>query len=267
MAGAPGRLDLGRSSTPFTTNTFTTRGAPEVPGPHLTGGSPQPCASPSRCSQPECWPQPSSGRRAPRRRPRRPRRPRRRPAARPAARPRVVKAGPDTPEPDRARGASTALAVATAVIGNVVYVGGAFNNAVSPTGATAAHANLAAFCLADGSAADTLQRPTSTAAPVNALATDGANLFVGGNFTTLNGAAVEPPGQAQRQTGAATPASHRSPSRPRCAAPRPTASWPWPTPERRPLRRRRLRQDRHCRRPAPVTTSATRPASTRPTAR
>ena len=58
---------------------------------------------------------------------------------------------------------------------------------MSPTGQTAAHANLAAFCLADGSVLSTFN--ANFGGPVNALATDGTNLFVGGNFTTLNGAA------------------------------------------------------------------------------
>jgi len=42
-------------------------------------------------------------------------------------------------------------AVATVVIGDVVYVGGTFTQAVAPNGQTAGRANLAAFCLADGS--------------------------------------------------------------------------------------------------------------------
>ena len=143
MAGAPGARPR-RSSTPFTTNTFTTRGAPEVPGPAPDRRISPPCASPSRCSQPECWPQPSSGRRAPRRRPRRPRRPRPRPCpARPAAPRRArLKAGPRQPDPIASWGVD-GIANAAVVIGNVVYVGGTFSNAVSPTGQTAAHANLA----------------------------------------------------------------------------------------------------------------------------
>lgn len=102
------------------------------------------------------------------------------------AAPSSVKAGPDSVDPIASWGVD-GPAVATVVIGNVVYVGGTFNNAVSPTGQTAAHANLAAFCLADGSVLNTFN--ANFGGSVNALATDGANLFVGGNFTSLNGTA------------------------------------------------------------------------------
>lgn len=96
-------------------------------------------------------------------------------------------AGPDGADPIASWGVDGS-AKATVVIGNVVYVGGTFNNAVSPTGVTAPRANLAAFCLADGNLLSSFSANFG-GGPVNALATDGASLFVGGNFTTLNGAA------------------------------------------------------------------------------
>jgi hypothetical protein len=65
-----------------------------------------------------------------------------------------------------------------------VYVGGEFTHAVAPNGALTARNKLAAFCLADGRL-DTSFVPNLGATAitsVNALATDGTNLFVGGNF-------------------------------------------------------------------------------------
>jgi hypothetical protein len=105
-------------------------------------------------------------------------------------------AGPDSQDPISSWGID-GRGLATAIIGNRVYVGGSFANAVSPTGATSAHANLAAFCLADGRLDTTFNAnfagsidPMNPTTMVNALTTDGASLFVGGNFTTLNGAPV-----------------------------------------------------------------------------
>jgi len=103
------------------------------------------------------------------------------------ATPSSAKAGPDGADPISSWGVD-GTANAAVVIGNVVYVGGSFNNAVSPTGQPAARANLAAFCLADGSLLNSFSA-NFRGGPVNALATDGTSLFVGGNFTTLNGAA------------------------------------------------------------------------------
>jgi hypothetical protein len=78
-------------------------------------------------------------------------------------------------------------AKAVAVIGNVAYVGGTFTVAVPAAGAPAvARSNLAAFCLANGQLLNTFVANFG-GGPVNALATDGVNLYVGGNFTTLNG--------------------------------------------------------------------------------
>jgi hypothetical protein len=95
--------------------------------------------------------------------------------------------GPDSTNPITSWGVD-GTAYATAVISNVVYVGGSFNNAVSAGGTTVPRANLAAFCLADGQLLNTFTANFGGGA-VNALATDGASLFVGGAFTTLNGGA------------------------------------------------------------------------------
>jgi len=97
-------------------------------------------------------------------------------------------AGPESQDPISSWGID-GRGLAAAVIGNRVYVGGSFGNAVSPGGAMSAHTNLAAFCLADGSL-DTTFNANFVGGSVNALTTDGSSLFVGGAFTTFNGAPV-----------------------------------------------------------------------------
>jgi hypothetical protein len=93
-------------------------------------------------------------------------------------------AGPDSQNPIPGTWGVDGRALASVVIGNRVYVGGTFNNAVAPTGAMTPRAKLAAFCLANGRL-DTSFVPNlgaTTINAVNALATDGTNLFVGGEF-------------------------------------------------------------------------------------
>jgi len=110
---------------------------------------------------------------------------------------------PSTPGPDRQDPISSwgidGAGYAAVVIGGVAYVGGVFQNAVSPSGAKVARQNLAAFCLADGSLLASFvanfnngPRGGSGFEPggVRALTTDGSSLYVGGDFTTLNGQPV-----------------------------------------------------------------------------
>ena len=183
------------------------------------------CASPSRCSQPECWPRPSSGRRAPRRRPRRPRRP---PPTTPpgstgCAAPSSVKAGPDSPDPIASWGVD-GTAVASVVIGNVVYVGGTVQQRRVPDRPDRGARQPGRVLPGRRQRAEHLQRQLRRR-PVNALATDGTNLFVGGNFTTLNGGAVNRLVKLNACPACATPASPRSPSRLRRRRRRRTAGW------------------------------------------
>jgi hypothetical protein len=118
-------------------------------------------------------------------------------------------AGPDSPNPISSWGVN-GTAVTTVVIGDVVYVGGTFSQAVSPTGSTKPHANLAAFCLANGNLLDTFQADLSGKAQnasastteAWALTTDGTNLFVGGNFSAVNGTATGPLAKLNPVTGA-----------------------------------------------------------------
>lgn len=75
---------------------------------------------------------------------------------------------------------------ATLVVGNVVYVGGSFSTASSPDRSqSAARANLAAFSLTTGALITSFRADTN--GRVNALATDGTRLFVGGSFTQVGG--------------------------------------------------------------------------------
>jgi hypothetical protein len=93
-------------------------------------------------------------------------------------------AGPDSQNPIPGTWGVNGIARASVVIGNRVYVGGDFTAAVAPTGAQTARNKLAAFCLANGRL-DTSFVPNlgaTTVNRVNALATDGTNLFVGGEF-------------------------------------------------------------------------------------
>jgi hypothetical protein len=75
---------------------------------------------------------------------------------------------------------------AVLVVGDTVYVGGSFSQAVPPSGSSAARANVAAFDLTTGALRTSFVANTN--GQVRALASDGINLFLGGDFTTVNGA-------------------------------------------------------------------------------
>lgn len=75
---------------------------------------------------------------------------------------------------------------ATLLVGNTVYVGGSFSSASSPTGSSSvSRVNLAAFNAATGALVAGFRADTD--GRVDALATDGNSLFVGGSFTHVNG--------------------------------------------------------------------------------
>jgi hypothetical protein len=76
-------------------------------------------------------------------------------------------------------------AYATVAIGDIVYVGGSFTQAVAPNGQKVSRSNLAAFCIKDGSLLSTFVGNTNNR--VWALTTDGTFLYVGGEFTNYNG--------------------------------------------------------------------------------
>ena len=76
-------------------------------------------------------------------------------------------------------------AYATVAIGDIVYVGGSFTQAVAPNGQKVSRTNLAAFCIKTGALLSTFEGDTNNR--VWALTTDGTYLYVGGEFSTYNG--------------------------------------------------------------------------------
>ena len=118
-------------------------------------------------------------------------------------------AGPGSQDPISSWGVN-GTAVSSVVIGDILYVGGTFSQAVPPNGAGKAHANLAAFCLANGNLLDTFvanlsgkaQMASSSTTEAWALTTDGSSLFVGGNFNTVNGTTTGPLVKLDPVTGA-----------------------------------------------------------------
>lgn len=76
---------------------------------------------------------------------------------------------------------------ATKIVGDTVFVGGQFSNAVSPTGVTLPRKNLAAFSVETGSPLTTWR--ADAASIVRVLESDGESLYVGGSFQTIGGVA------------------------------------------------------------------------------
>ncbi|MFL5737018.1 MAG: hypothetical protein ACJ76P_06735, partial [Actinomycetota bacterium] len=74
-------------------------------------------------------------------------------------------------------------------IGDTVYVGGQFQNVVMPDGTLVPRSDLAAFGV-DGSL-KTWAPAVGGSGVVFALATDGSRIFVGGDYTSIGGAARE----------------------------------------------------------------------------
>ncbi len=74
---------------------------------------------------------------------------------------------------------------AVLIVGDTVYVGGSFSAAVPPSGASVARANVAAYDVETGALRTNFVANTN--AQVRALASDGTSLFLGGDFTTVNG--------------------------------------------------------------------------------
>lgn len=90
---------------------------------------------------------------------------------------------------------------ATLVMGNVVYVGGDFDNATSPDGSTVVPRHgLAAFDLRTGGLIGSFRADTD--GPVRALATDGSTLYVGGSFGSVNGSSTSRLAALDPDTGA-----------------------------------------------------------------
>jgi hypothetical protein len=92
--------------------------------------------------------------------------------------------GPNSPNPVPSWGIN-GTAYSVVAIGDVVYVGGTFSQAVGPNGQKVSRSNLAAFCIKTGALLSSFVGNTNNR--VWALTTDGSSLFVGGEFTEYNG--------------------------------------------------------------------------------
>lgn len=89
---------------------------------------------------------------------------------------------------------------ATLIVGDTVYVGGTFSDAVSPSGTQVARKNLAAFSLSTGALLTGWRADAGSS--VRALASDGTWLYVGGAFGRIGGAVHNRLGRVNLQTGA-----------------------------------------------------------------
>lgn len=93
---------------------------------------------------------------------------------------------------------------ATKVVNNTVYVGGAFTEAISPTGQVVQRRNLAAFDLATGTLRTNWRADASST--VRALASDGTWLVAGGAFAQIGGVTRSRLARVSLTTGAVDPA-------------------------------------------------------------
>lgn len=74
---------------------------------------------------------------------------------------------------------------ATLIVGDTIFVGGTFANAVSPTGQAVARKNLAAFSMETGALLSGWKVDAGNV--VRALVSDGTSLYVGGNYLKIGG--------------------------------------------------------------------------------
>ena len=88
---------------------------------------------------------------------------------------------------------------ATKIVGDTVYVGGVFKNAVAPDGSLVPRVNLAAFSVSTGNLVTSFR--ADAASTVRALETDGTWLYVGGAFKSLHGVARSYVGRVNLVTG------------------------------------------------------------------
>lgn len=78
---------------------------------------------------------------------------------------------------------------ATALLGNVLYIGGAFKNVITTAGVTLPYSHLAALDATTGNPVPGWQADTDTNGAVRALmlSPDNTRLYIGGDFLTVNG--------------------------------------------------------------------------------
>ncbi|MGL5810631.1 MAG: PKD domain-containing protein [Nocardioides sp.] len=89
---------------------------------------------------------------------------------------------------------------ATKIVGDKVFLGGQFSNAVSPTGTSVSRKNLAAFSLTTGALLTTWSADATSI--VRALESDGTSLYVGGSFPQIKGVAQARLAKVDLATGA-----------------------------------------------------------------
>ncbi|WP_148571542.1 hypothetical protein [Nocardioides caldifontis] len=77
--------------------------------------------------------------------------------------------------------------LATKIVGNVVYVGGTFTTATSPTGQNVTRRGLAAFRLSDGALVTGFAANVNNGGSVRTIVSDGSSLWVGGAFSSIGG--------------------------------------------------------------------------------
>lgn len=97
-----------------------------------------------------------------------------------------AEAAPPTGPPSLSGGVNGQV-YATAVVGDTVYVGGSFTAAQTESGSHVSRTNLAAFSLSTGKLLTSWRADTDNL--VRSLASDGHELYVGGQFTTIKGVA------------------------------------------------------------------------------
>jgi len=90
-----------------------------------------------------------------------------------------------TPRPS---GTANGVVYAITVAGDRVYVGGAFTRVTDPaTGTTVARSHVAAFDTSTGGLVPDFAPSTDGVVRAIAVSSDGSQVFVGGNFTSVNG--------------------------------------------------------------------------------
>ena len=92
---------------------------------------------------------------------------------------------------------------AVKVVGNRVYVGGTFTQAIAPNGTTRPRANLAAFDVATGALIEEFRADTNGS--VRALVSDGSTVYAAGTFTTVSGLSRQRVAAVDAATGVVRP--------------------------------------------------------------
>ncbi|HET7735751.1 MAG TPA: PKD domain-containing protein [Nocardioidaceae bacterium] len=95
------------------------------------------------------------------------------------------------------------------IVGDTVYVGGSFANAIAPDGTAVVRKNIAAFRMSTGELVTSFD--PAAGSTVRALATDGRALYVGGSFAKLGTTSRPYVGKVDLATGAVDPSFNPQP--------------------------------------------------------